>query len=52
MHADNSAKDEGEVDASSEEEANSIMEEAQRLHDELKSDAANLPKLDRDLPKF
>jgi hypothetical protein len=33
-------------------EANSIMEEAQRLHDELKSDAANLPKLDRDLPKF
>ncbi len=34
------------------EEANSIMEEAQRLHDELKSDVANLPKLDRDLPKF
>ncbi len=33
-------------------EANSIMEEAQRLHDELKSDVANLPKLDRDLPKF
>jgi len=33
-------------------EANSIMEEAQRLHDELKSDAANLPKLDKDLPRF
>ena len=33
-------------------EANSIMEEAQRLHDELKSDVANMPKLDRDLPKF
>ena len=33
-------------------EANIIMEEAQRLHDELKSDAANLPKLDRDLPRF
>lgn len=33
-------------------EANSIMEEAQRLHDELKSDAANLPKLDIDLPRF
>ena len=33
-------------------EANYIMEEAQRLHDELKSDAANLPKLDKDLPKF
>ena len=33
-------------------EANIIMEEAQRLHDELKSDAANLPKLDKDLPRF
>ena len=33
-------------------EANYIMEEAQRLHDELKSDVANMPKLDRDLPKF
>ena len=33
-------------------EANSIMEQAQRLHDELKSDAANLPKLDKDLPRF
>ena len=33
-------------------EANIIMEEAQRLHDELKSDTANLPKLDKDLPRF
>ena len=33
-------------------EANSIMEEAQRLHNELKSDAANLPKLNTDFPKF
>jgi len=33
-------------------EANSIMEEAQRLHNELKSDVANLPKLNTDFPKF
>ena len=33
-------------------EAYSIINEAQRLHDELKSDVANMPKLDRDLPKF
>ena len=40
------------VDAQYKDEANSIMEQAQRLHDELKSDAANLPKLDKDLPRF
>lgn len=33
-------------------EAYSIMEEAQRLHDELKSDVENMPKLDKELPKF
>jgi hypothetical protein len=33
-------------------EAYSIMEEAQRLHDELKSDVANMPKLDKEIPKF
>ena len=33
-------------------EAYSIMEEAQRLHDELKSDEANMPKLDKEIPKF
>jgi hypothetical protein len=33
-------------------EANSIMEEAQRLHDELKSDVENMPKLDKEIPKF
>lgn len=40
------------VDVEYKDEANSIMEQAQRLHDELKSDVANMPKLDRDLPKF
>jgi hypothetical protein len=34
------------------EEAYSIMEEAQRLHDELKSDEANMPKYPIDVPKF
>ena len=33
-------------------EAYSIMEEAQRLHDELKSDVENMPKLDKEIPKF
>jgi hypothetical protein len=33
-------------------EAYSIMEEAQRLHDELKSDEANMPKYPIDVPKF
>jgi hypothetical protein len=33
-------------------EAYSIINEAQRLHDELKSDVANLPKLNKDLPRF
>jgi len=34
------------------EEAYSIMEEAQRLHDQLKSDYANMPKYPIDVPKF
>ena len=34
------------------EEAYSIMEEAQRLHDQLKSDEANMPKYPIDVPKF
>ena len=34
------------------EEAYSIMEEAQRLHDELKSDETNMPKYPIDVPKF
>jgi hypothetical protein len=33
-------------------EAYSIMEEAQRLHDELKSDETNMPKYPIDVPKF
>jgi len=33
-------------------EAYSIMEEAQRLHDQLKSDEANMPKYTIDVPKF
>jgi hypothetical protein len=33
-------------------EAYSIMEEAQRLHDKLKSDEANMPKYPIDVPKF
>jgi hypothetical protein len=33
-------------------EAYSIMEEAQRLHDQLKSDEANMPKYPIDVPKF
>jgi hypothetical protein len=33
-------------------EAYSIMEEAQRLHDELKSDINNMPKYPVDVPKF
>jgi len=28
------------------------MEEAQRLHDQLKSDEANMPKYTIDVPKF
>jgi hypothetical protein len=34
------------------EEAYSIMEEAQRLHDQLKSDEASMPKYTIDVPKF
>mgnify|MGYP000199317880 CR=1 FL=1 len=33
-------------------EAYSIINEAQRLHDELKSDVANMPKYPIDVPKF
>ena len=33
-------------------EAYSIMEEAQRLHDQLKSDEASMPKYTIDVPKF
>jgi hypothetical protein len=33
-------------------EAYSIINEAQRLHDELKSDESNMPKYPIDVPKF